>query len=228
RGVVIGISRPLRRVVTGVTVIITTVTNLTGERSGDRHQLTSQQSSHRSHGHHNYRHGSDRRGGSDNHRSSNNTTLAVTTASHSRLPPRVHLCLAQLDIQRGVVTFYDNDEMYDPEWRKWRTMLVDGYKSVTRMPLPHELTDHLHLFQSMHGRVVNSVFYIFVTTHGTPPDQIQPVQYQQSVYIFRYETHLGRWLPSIWYPYPPIVGRHSYRQVSTDRLTLAPLPLDYY
>nr|GFB29998.1 zinc finger, CCHC-type, retrotransposon Gag domain protein [Tanacetum cinerariifolium] len=31
---------------------------------------TSQQSSHRSHGHHNNRHGSDRRGGSDNHRSS--------------------------------------------------------------------------------------------------------------------------------------------------------------
>nr|GFA76330.1 reverse transcriptase [Tanacetum cinerariifolium] len=35
-------------------------------------QPTSQQSSHRSHGHHNDRHGSDRRGGSDNHRSSNN------------------------------------------------------------------------------------------------------------------------------------------------------------
>nr|GFB96739.1 hypothetical protein [Tanacetum cinerariifolium] len=42
------------------------------KRSGDRHQPTSQQSSHRSHGHHNDRHGSDRRGGSDNHRSSNN------------------------------------------------------------------------------------------------------------------------------------------------------------
>nr|GEY48368.1 zinc finger, CCHC-type, retrotransposon Gag domain protein [Tanacetum cinerariifolium] len=42
------------------------------QRSGDRHQPTSQQSSHRSHGHHNDRHGSDRRGGNDNHRSSNN------------------------------------------------------------------------------------------------------------------------------------------------------------
>nr|GEX32654.1 uncharacterized mitochondrial protein AtMg00810-like [Tanacetum cinerariifolium] len=42
------------------------------QRSGDRHQLTSQQSSHRSHGQNNDRHGSDRRGGSDNHRSSNN------------------------------------------------------------------------------------------------------------------------------------------------------------
>nr|GFC24415.1 hypothetical protein [Tanacetum cinerariifolium] len=41
------------------------------QRSGDRHQPTSQQSSHKSHGHHNDRHGSDRRGGSDNHRSSN-------------------------------------------------------------------------------------------------------------------------------------------------------------
>nr|GFB86334.1 hypothetical protein [Tanacetum cinerariifolium] len=42
------------------------------QRSGDRHQPTSQQSSHRSHGQHNDRHGSDRQGGSDNHRSSNN------------------------------------------------------------------------------------------------------------------------------------------------------------
>nr|GEZ25753.1 hypothetical protein [Tanacetum cinerariifolium] len=42
------------------------------QRSDDRHQPTSQQSSQRSHGHYNDRHGSDRRGGSDNHRSSNN------------------------------------------------------------------------------------------------------------------------------------------------------------
>nr|GFD13365.1 hypothetical protein [Tanacetum cinerariifolium] len=39
---------------------------------GDRHQPTSQQSSHRNHGHNNDRHGSDSQGGSDNHRSSNN------------------------------------------------------------------------------------------------------------------------------------------------------------
>nr|GEZ06867.1 zinc finger, CCHC-type, retrotransposon Gag domain protein [Tanacetum cinerariifolium] len=42
------------------------------QKSGDRHQPTSQQSSHRNHGHNNSSHGSDRRGGSDNHRSSNN------------------------------------------------------------------------------------------------------------------------------------------------------------
>nr|GFC10997.1 hypothetical protein [Tanacetum cinerariifolium] len=42
------------------------------QKSGDRHQPISQQSSHRSHGHNNDRHRSDRRGGSDNHRSSNN------------------------------------------------------------------------------------------------------------------------------------------------------------
>nr|GFB08479.1 hypothetical protein [Tanacetum cinerariifolium]GFB09404.1 hypothetical protein [Tanacetum cinerariifolium] len=42
------------------------------QRSDDRHQPTSQQSSHRSHGHNNDRHGSDRRGGNDNHRGSNN------------------------------------------------------------------------------------------------------------------------------------------------------------
>nr|GFB18945.1 hypothetical protein [Tanacetum cinerariifolium] len=42
------------------------------QKSGDRHQPTSQQSSHRNHGYNNDRHGSDRRGGSDNHRSSNN------------------------------------------------------------------------------------------------------------------------------------------------------------
>nr|GEZ27711.1 zinc finger, CCHC-type, retrotransposon Gag domain protein [Tanacetum cinerariifolium] len=42
------------------------------QKSGNRHQPTSQQSSHRNHGHNNNRHGSDRGGGSDNHRSSNN------------------------------------------------------------------------------------------------------------------------------------------------------------
>nr|GEW87189.1 zinc finger, CCHC-type, retrotransposon Gag domain protein [Tanacetum cinerariifolium] len=42
------------------------------QKIGDRHQPTTQQSSHRNHGHNNDRHGSDRRGGSDNHRSRNN------------------------------------------------------------------------------------------------------------------------------------------------------------
>nr|GFC80447.1 hypothetical protein [Tanacetum cinerariifolium] len=42
------------------------------QKSGDRHQPTSQQSSHRNHGHNNDRHGSDMRSGSDNHRSNNN------------------------------------------------------------------------------------------------------------------------------------------------------------
>nr|GFB55942.1 hypothetical protein [Tanacetum cinerariifolium] len=42
------------------------------QKSGDRHQPTTQQSSHRNYGHNNDRHGSDRRGGSDIHRSSNN------------------------------------------------------------------------------------------------------------------------------------------------------------
>nr|GEX19036.1 zinc finger, CCHC-type, retrotransposon Gag domain protein [Tanacetum cinerariifolium] len=43
------------------------------QRSGDRHQQNSQQSSHRSHGQNNDRHGSDRRGGNDNHRGNNNS-----------------------------------------------------------------------------------------------------------------------------------------------------------
>nr|GFB61831.1 zinc finger, CCHC-type, retrotransposon Gag domain protein [Tanacetum cinerariifolium] len=42
------------------------------QKSGNRHQPTTQQSSHMNHGHNNDRHGSDRRGGGDNHRSSNN------------------------------------------------------------------------------------------------------------------------------------------------------------
>nr|GEZ58943.1 hypothetical protein [Tanacetum cinerariifolium] len=42
------------------------------QKSGDRHQPTTQQSSHMNQGHNNDRHGSDRRGGSDNHRRSNN------------------------------------------------------------------------------------------------------------------------------------------------------------
>nr|GFC28265.1 hypothetical protein [Tanacetum cinerariifolium] len=42
------------------------------QKSGDRHQPTSQQSSHRNHGYNNDSHGSDRRSGGDNHRSNNN------------------------------------------------------------------------------------------------------------------------------------------------------------
>nr|GFB60063.1 hypothetical protein [Tanacetum cinerariifolium] len=42
------------------------------QKSGDRHQPTTQQSSHRNHGNNNDRHGSDRRGGGDNHCNSNN------------------------------------------------------------------------------------------------------------------------------------------------------------
>nr|GFB54964.1 hypothetical protein [Tanacetum cinerariifolium] len=42
------------------------------QKSGDRHQPTTQQSSHRNHGHNNDHHGSDRQGGGDNHRSNNN------------------------------------------------------------------------------------------------------------------------------------------------------------
>nr|GFD13601.1 hypothetical protein [Tanacetum cinerariifolium] len=42
------------------------------QKSGDWHQPTSQQSSHKNHSQNNDRHGSDRRGGSDNHHSSNN------------------------------------------------------------------------------------------------------------------------------------------------------------
>nr|GFD54448.1 hypothetical protein [Tanacetum cinerariifolium] len=42
------------------------------QKSGDRHQPTSQQSSHRNHGHNNDRHGSDMQSGGDNHRSNNN------------------------------------------------------------------------------------------------------------------------------------------------------------
>nr|GFB40468.1 zinc finger, CCHC-type, retrotransposon Gag domain protein [Tanacetum cinerariifolium] len=53
------------------------------QRSGDRHQPTSQQSSHRSHGHNNDRHGSDRRGGNDNHRGSNNNNYSSSNNRNS-------------------------------------------------------------------------------------------------------------------------------------------------
>nr|GFC64041.1 hypothetical protein [Tanacetum cinerariifolium] len=44
---------------------------------------TFQQSSHRSHGHHNDRHGSDRRGGSDNYRSNNNNNYSGSNNRNS-------------------------------------------------------------------------------------------------------------------------------------------------
>nr|GFC19845.1 zinc finger, CCHC-type, retrotransposon Gag domain protein [Tanacetum cinerariifolium] len=48
------------------------------DKSGDRHQPTTQQSSHRNHGYNNDRHGSDRRGCGDN-TAATTTTLAITT-----------------------------------------------------------------------------------------------------------------------------------------------------
>nr|GFD33256.1 hypothetical protein [Tanacetum cinerariifolium] len=63
------------------------------QKSGDRHQPTSQQSSHRNHGHNNDRHGSDRRSGGDNHRSNNNysgnckkNTTASTSGQADKMP----------------------------------------------------------------------------------------------------------------------------------------------
>nr|GFC98928.1 hypothetical protein [Tanacetum cinerariifolium] len=53
------------------------------QRSGDRHQPTSQQSSHMSHDQNNDRHGSDRRGGNDNHRSSNNNNYSSSNNRNS-------------------------------------------------------------------------------------------------------------------------------------------------
>nr|GFC64717.1 zinc finger, CCHC-type, retrotransposon Gag domain protein [Tanacetum cinerariifolium] len=52
-------------------------------KSGDRYQPTTQQSSHRNHGHNNDRYGSDRRGGGDNHRISNNNYSGNNNRSFS-------------------------------------------------------------------------------------------------------------------------------------------------
>nr|GEW99398.1 hypothetical protein [Tanacetum cinerariifolium] len=49
------------------------------QRSGDRHQPTTQQSSHRSHGHHNDRHGSDRRGSQQSRGPSEGYSYPVST-----------------------------------------------------------------------------------------------------------------------------------------------------
>nr|GFC94971.1 zinc finger, CCHC-type, retrotransposon Gag domain protein [Tanacetum cinerariifolium] len=57
------------------------------QRSGDRNQPTSQQSSHRSHRQNNDRQGSDRRGGNDNHRSSNNNNYS---GSNNRLDLKIY------------------------------------------------------------------------------------------------------------------------------------------
>nr|GEY78968.1 hypothetical protein [Tanacetum cinerariifolium] len=53
------------------------------QRSGDRHQPASQQSSHRSHSHNNDRHRSDKRGGNDNHRGSNNNNYSSSNNRNS-------------------------------------------------------------------------------------------------------------------------------------------------
>nr|GFC93679.1 hypothetical protein [Tanacetum cinerariifolium] len=68
------------------------------KKSGDRHQPTSQQSSHRNHGHNNDRHGSDRRSGGDNHRSNNNYPEVPLRAT-----PTQFALLMDVDTQESVV-----------------------------------------------------------------------------------------------------------------------------
>nr|GFB16230.1 hypothetical protein [Tanacetum cinerariifolium] len=58
------------------------------QKSGDRHQPITQQSSHRNHGHNNDRQGSDRRGGGDNHRSNNNYSGNNNMSSWNGRDPR--------------------------------------------------------------------------------------------------------------------------------------------
>nr|GFC79175.1 hypothetical protein [Tanacetum cinerariifolium] len=56
------------------------------QKSGDRHQPTTQQSSHRNHGHNNDRHGSDRRGGGNNNRSFGNGRDQRNRGQQSKRP----------------------------------------------------------------------------------------------------------------------------------------------
>nr|GFC56875.1 reverse transcriptase domain-containing protein [Tanacetum cinerariifolium] len=103
------------------------------QRSGDRHQQTSQQSSHRSHGHNNDHHGSDRRGGNDNHRGSNNnnysgsnnrtretgvispTDLPILVLSNPGVPLRVtpiqFSLLVDVDTKESVVELQFDDKI---------------------------------------------------------------------------------------------------------------------
>nr|GFB81298.1 zinc finger, CCHC-type, retrotransposon Gag domain protein [Tanacetum cinerariifolium] len=63
------------------------------QKSGDRHQPTSQQSSHRNHGHNNDRHGSDRRSGGDNHRSNNSYSGSNNRSTLNHL-----MCMSYTDV----------------------------------------------------------------------------------------------------------------------------------
>nr|GFB74892.1 hypothetical protein [Tanacetum cinerariifolium] len=74
------------------------------QRSGDRHQPTSQQSSHRSHGQNNDRRGSDRRGGSDNHRSgSNNNNYSSSNNRTQRGQTSGKFLRSEISISRRVL-----------------------------------------------------------------------------------------------------------------------------
>nr|GEV33457.1 hypothetical protein [Tanacetum cinerariifolium] len=60
------------------------------QKSGDRHQPTSQQSSHRNHGHNNDRHGSDRRGSQQSRGPSEGYSYPVCTTCGHRHPGECH------------------------------------------------------------------------------------------------------------------------------------------
>nr|GFC71145.1 reverse transcriptase domain-containing protein [Tanacetum cinerariifolium] len=79
----------------------------------DRHQPTSQQSSHRNHGHNNDRHRSDKRGGGDNHRSSNNYSGNNNSPGVPlRATPIQFALRADADTQESVVELLFDDKIH--------------------------------------------------------------------------------------------------------------------
>nr|GFB34533.1 putative reverse transcriptase domain-containing protein [Tanacetum cinerariifolium] len=81
------------------------------QKSGDRHQPTTQQSSHRNHGHNNDRHGSDRRGSDDNHCNNNNYSGNNRRGPLRATPTRSALRV-DADTQESVVELLFDDKIY--------------------------------------------------------------------------------------------------------------------
>nr|GFB34304.1 hypothetical protein [Tanacetum cinerariifolium] len=122
------------------------------QKSGDRHQPTTQQSSHRNHGHNNDRHGSDRQGGSDNHCSNNsysgnnnrlnfksirlasthkhdpNITVLSSPGVHLRAIPTQFALLVDVDTQESVVELLA-DKKLGASGRVFT--ITDGYTANT-------------------------------------------------------------------------------------------------